>query len=523
MTSQSAPKSQRSKASSSSQAAPKSLRLPATSQSVSKSHRGSSPGRRDEPVSVAASQIVQVALRPDVEVGELADFARADPAFALRILSFVNSPLMGLSKRVEDVRQACTLLGIRGLRNIALSLLVTGLDGGKSANNQQLLGNCLRRAILARDLGRAFGGVDVDTLFTTGLFLDVGLLLAATDQPELAQEVGASPAPWRVTCERAAGLVPHPERGAQMAREYGLSDAIVEALTHHHDPEPPFDRACATVWFAERCAGIFEGGDADMHRRAITEAAKKIGFPDARIDDILTTIPLHVTELARIFDRDIGPQLALDELNSRAHAELSNLNARYEALVHSLESIIAQKAQLEQELLAANARLERLASIDELTGLLNRRALEEALRRDLARADRDGKAFSVLLIDIDHFKSVNDTWGHQSGDAVLSMVGDVLQRSLRTSDVAGRYGGEEFMCLLPATDAAGARVVAERLRMAMLERTVPTNGGFIQVTVSVGIASVTGPGCRTAQESIVRRADECLYRAKAEGRNRVAS
>ncbi len=488
---------------------------------MSKSHRGSSPGRRDQPVSVAAAQIVQAALKPNVEVHELADFARVDPAFALRILSFVNSPLMGLSKQVDDVRQACTLLGIRGLRNIALGLLVTSLDGARAPDNRLLLANCLRRAILARELGRVFGNVEIDTLFTAGLFLDVGLLLAATDQPELALEMGSSPAPWRVTCERAAGLVPHPERGAQMAHEYGLSANIVEALTHHHDPEPPFERACATAWLAERCASVFEGGDADNHRRAAVEAAKKIGFPETQIDDILASVPHNVTELAKVFDRDVGPQLELAELSSRAHAELSNLNTRYEALVHSLEAIIAQKLQLEQELRAANVRLERLASVDELTGLLNRRALEEALRRDLARADRDGKALSILLLDIDHFKNVNDTWGHQSGDAVLSMVGDILLRSLRSSDVAGRYGGEEFMCLLPATDTAGARVVAERLRMAMLERTVPASGGFIQVSVSIGIATVLGPGCRTAHESIVRQADECLYRAKAEGRNRV--
>lgn len=492
-----------------------------TSFGAPKSQRGSSAGKREQPASVAASQIVQMALRADVEVSELVDFARADPAFALRILSFVNSPLMGLSKHIDDVRQASTLLGIRGLRNLALSLLVAGFDNGKSQGNSLLLANCLRRAILARDLGRAFGSVDSDTLFTAGLFLDVGLMLEAKEKPELALEMGASPAPWRVTCERAAGLVPHPERGAQLAAEYGLSEVIIEALTHHHDVEPPFDRTCATAWLAERCASIYEGGDTDTHRRGIGEAAKKIGFPEGNIDAILKGVPPKVAELAKIFDRDVGPQLDIAELSSRAQAELANLNTRYEALVRSLETIIARKQQLEEELRAANARLERLASVDEMTGLLNRRALEEALRRDLARADRDGKALSVLLLDVDHFKKVNDTWGHQSGDAVLTMIGDVLQRSLRTSDVAGRYGGEEFLCLLPATDAAGARIVAERLRIAMLERTVPAAGNFIQVSVSIGIGSVRGPGCRTAYESLVRQADENLYRAKAEGRNRV--
>ncbi|HEY5959729.1 MAG TPA: diguanylate cyclase, partial [Polyangiaceae bacterium] len=334
-------------------------------------------------------------------------------------------------------------------------------------------------------------------------------------------EMGASPAPWRVTCERAAGLVPHPERGAQLAAEWGLSEQLIESLRRHHDTEAPFDKACATVWLAERCAAVFEGGDTETSRRIVAESAKKIGFPETAIDAILTATPSHVLELAKIFNRDVGPQPDIDELKGRAHDELANLNTRYEALVHSLEAIIEQKQQLEQDLREANARLERLASIDELTGLLNRRALEEALRRDLARADRDSKPISVLLLDVDHFKHVNDTWGHPAGDAVLTMIGSMLQRSQRTSDVAGRYGGEEFMCVLPSTDLDGARVVAERIRTALLERTVPSNGKFIQVSVSIGIATERGPGCRTAYDTIVRRADEQLYRAKAAGRNRV--
>jgi diguanylate cyclase len=221
--------------------------------------------------------------------------------------------------------------------------------------------------------------------------------------------------------------------------------------------------------------------------------------------------------------RDVGAQPDQGDPAGRASQELANLNVRYEALVHSLEGIIAQKLILEQELRDTNARLERLASVDELTGLLNRRALEAALRRDLALADRERRAFSVLLLDIDHFKLVNDTWGHQAGDAVLTMVGSTLLQSLRGSDVAGRYGGEEFMCLLTATDPAGAHVVAERLRASLLDSTVQVRDASIQITVSIGIASVCGPGCRAALDTIVRRADELLYRAKAEGRNRVVS
>lgn len=471
-------------------------------------------------MSVAATRIVQAALKPDVEVADLAEFARVDPVFALRILAFVNSPLMGRSKRIDDVRQACTVLGIRGLRTIALGLIVASLSPPAS-QRPHLLGNCLRRAIVARELALASAGVDADALFSVGLFLDFGLLLTAADDPDLAADIGGSPAVWRVTRERAAGIVPHPERGAQTAAEYGLTDTLVDALRHHHDLEPPTQTASVIAWLAERVAAVFEGGDPEFLTRQLNDAATKVGFQVSKLAAILPKIPSQVVELAKVFDRDIGLQVDLETLRGQAQTELASLNAQYESLVRSMEVIIARKETLEVELRAANARLERLASIDELTGLLNRRALEEALHRDLARADRAQTHISVLMLDIDFFKAVNDTWGHQSGDQVLSMVGELLRGSLRVSDVGGRYGGEEFLCILPATDEPGARIVAERIRGTVHQQSIPCPQGEIRVTVSIGVATVLGSECRTAADAIVRLADERLYRAKSEGRNRV--
>ncbi|MBN1607649.1 MAG: diguanylate cyclase [Polyangiaceae bacterium] len=478
------------------------------------------PTRRATPVSVAATQIVQAALREDVSVAELGKLAAADPIFALRVLAFVNSPLMGLRRRVDDVVQAASLLGLRGLRNIALSLVVAGF-AGRSPGATLLLANCVRRAIAARHIGRALRGVDADLLFTTGLFLDVGLLVAPGDQIELAQQIGASPATWRVTRERAAGLLPHPQRGADLARDYGLADNITEALLHHHDADPPSERSMAAAWLAERCAGVFEGGDLEYHRARALQGGQRLGLDAKTVEGVLGSLPQEVAAFGTMLDQDMGEQLDLEALRSRAREELVQLNAQYESLVRALEDTIANQERLEQELRRANDRLERLASTDELTSVLNRRALEEALRRDLARADRDAKPLSVALLDVDHFKAVNDTWGHQTGDAVLAMVGRSLKDSLRVSDVIGRYGGEEFLCILPATDSGGALVVAERLRRVLCEQAVPTPAGTVHVTASFGVATATGPGCRNALSSIVSRADACLYRAKQGGRNRV--
>lgn len=163
--------------------------------------------------------------------------------------------------------------------------------------------------------------------------------------------------------------------------------------------------------------------------------------------------------------------------------------------------------------------LARLARYDTLTGLLNRRAVLERLEDWLRHVQRYGGQFCVIMLDLDHFKQVNDEYGHQVGDHVLAQTADVLRKGVRQTEVVGRYGGEEFLVVLPHTDRKGARVVAERIRSRM-EKTAMDNGrgGTFAITVSLGISAHQR---EDHVDSLVRRADEALYTAKANGRNRV--
>jgi diguanylate cyclase (GGDEF)-like protein len=163
------------------------------------------------------------------------------------------------------------------------------------------------------------------------------------------------------------------------------------------------------------------------------------------------------------------------------------------------------------------ALAEARAATDSLTGLPNRRAVQDALKRTIAQAGRTLSPMAVLLLDLDHFKQINDTFGHDRGDAVLAAVGDVLSRSLRTSDFVGRNGGEEFIALLPDTGVEGALEAAEKLRRAIERVTVP--GIDRPVTASVGAAVY--PHTAADAESLLRLADRALYAAKAGGRNRA--
>ncbi|WP_165772274.1 ligand-binding sensor domain-containing diguanylate cyclase [Niveispirillum lacus] len=183
---------------------------------------------------------------------------------------------------------------------------------------------------------------------------------------------------------------------------------------------------------------------------------------------------------------------------------------------HWLEQLVAQRTE---DLVNANAELERLASTDGLTGLLNRRRFDEMALAEIDRAQRYCRPFSLLLVDLDHFKQVNDNFGHNAGDAVLRSAAQRVMESVRTTDVVARYGGEELSVLLPETDEAEALVVAERIRQMIAARPVDHEGREIILTASVG-----GAEYRPADDSVARligRADAALYSAKQAGRNRV--
>lgn len=163
--------------------------------------------------------------------------------------------------------------------------------------------------------------------------------------------------------------------------------------------------------------------------------------------------------------------------------------------------------------------LARQATTDELTGVRNRRSLLETARQEFSRANRYGHPLSMLMLDIDHFKRINDGFGHDVGDKVLKAVADAFRRELRDSDVLGRLGGEEFGVLLPNTSSEGAVIVAERLRARVDALRIAGDWGEdITPKVSVGVACMQGA---TRIEMVLKRADEAMYAAKAAGRNRV--
>jgi diguanylate cyclase (GGDEF)-like protein len=200
-------------------------------------------------------------------------------------------------------------------------------------------------------------------------------------------------------------------------------------------------------------------------------------------------------------------------LASASHRFTINLLLRLAQRLRANNSAVLETSRLRDH-------FERVALFDALTGLRNRRWLDQMLPRFVARSARGGQALSLLVIDIDHFKQFNDSFGHKAGDRVLAVVARVVVDNVRPTDHVARFGGEEIVVVLANTDAKGARVVAERLRekVAKTLLALPDGGSLPTVTISVGLAEL---GASQRPEQLFDAADAAMYRAKQNGRNRV--
>jgi two-component system, cell cycle response regulator len=181
---------------------------------------------------------------------------------------------------------------------------------------------------------------------------------------------------------------------------------------------------------------------------------------------------------------------------------------------------VLEKTRLKNEIGVAQDRITQMAVMDSLTGLHNRRYLFDTLDREKKRAQRYGADLAVCMIDLDHFKRINDAHGHPAGDTVLSEIGKLLLQWARETDLPCRYGGEEFAVILPETSLEGGRMACERLRRMVAQHGFEHEGVALKVTVSIGIALYDKAVEQTVSD-LIKQADEALYRAKKEGRNRV--
>lgn len=278
-----------------------------------------------------------------------------------------------------------------------------------------------------------------------------------------------------------------------------------------------YDLATGRTALGDGVELVCTGPDADLLRD--WEAAEA---PVLSEDATTIVVPLPNGGVAL---RGGDPRLLADPRNVQALQLLGDLVAAVVQNARRLADSNQRTVALEEtrkRLRDQNSLLRELAVVDELTGLHNRRFFERRLAYEMDRFERYRHVLSVIVFDVDHFKRINDAHGHGAGDAVLRQIAQVARQTVRRVDTLARWGGEEFVVLLPDTAAAGAAIAAERLRAAVERAEFVVAGVRVPVTISVGSAA-TDPASKADAAALVKAADGAMYRAKHDGRNRAVS
>jgi len=489
------------------------------------------PSREVPTPPAGAALVIKAAGDQDVSLAALAKLIEKEPGLTTALLRLANSAAYGNGRAIRSVSQAALFLGARTIRNIAVSHVLRAMTAKIDTGGLDLMTfweDSLRRACAGLVLARHAGFEDPSEVFTVGLIQDLGVLMAAVSFPEhglALQGLRDRPSYERLVRERDLFGRTHSEIFVGLAREWGLPEDLVDAVGHHHEDAPVVvhrrtARLAALARAADAIADVTQTGAAGetvLRARRIVDAleSREPLSLDWLIDETAWEMAAQSGEL----DIRVEQQPTYDELMEKANAALLNISLSYEELTQRLELALAEKEELAKKLKASNEALRRLATIDPLTGVGNRRYFTESLERVMTELARSGRPLTILSLDLDHFKRVNDAFGHAGGDDVLVEVGERLRDAIRATDVVARLGGEEFGVLLPECGEADGKMVAERIRTALGDSPIRCRDGrTVTVTTSIGGITLTR---RVKGDDALKASDEALYRSKDEGRDRV--
>lgn len=477
-------------------------------------------------LSAVALQVLELAREPDVHLRDLTEVLSRDPALAAKVLRMANSPLYGRRREAQNLRQALNVLGLNATITLALSFSLApgGADGQVGPGMDYYWRRAVIAALTARLLGRRLELQSLEELFLAGLLQDLGMLAMDAVYPGRYGPLleGLDSHHELLARERRAFGTDHAAVGAWLMQRWGLPEYLPLAVTASHQRDPaglPADLrhflGCVAV--AAAVAEIYAGDDSAAATRGAAEAARDwLGMQQEDLSAVLEEVAAGLPDMENLFDVQLLQPGQIQGITAQAQELLA---LRQLLLIQQVDEHSARTQQLEQ----ANRRLREEGRRDVLTGLYNRGHLDDVLELEFEQASRQGWPLTLGFVDLDHFKSVNDRYGHAAGDLVLARMAEVLRGQLRAGDLAARYGGEEFVVLLPGVNGATATAVFERVRRA-LERAVPTleDGTPVPVTASIGVAShMDGPLRRAGPQELLRAADAALYAAKRGGRNRV--
>lgn len=461
-----------------------------------------------------AMEVVELCRDEDATVNDLAKLISGDPALVMKLLQTVNTSGFGLGRSVGTVEEATKMLGLKAIQTLALAFCLANSmtdQCGDAFDMEVYWRRCVYSASASQEVARKTKCIDPQEAFVLGLLQDIGVLAMAMTigRPYLQiTKVAGKNHSALDRFERSNLAVSHAVVGAMLAHRWKLGSTLVNAIRYHQEPESAPAEYRAVAWCA--CLGSLA---ADLllpdqfamstSARWFEQAQKAFKINQYAGNKVLEDAEANGRHIAGSFNLAPRPKRDMHQILSDANQRLAEL-----AIANQLN---ADKLQIESE------QLRRRADRDALTQLANRQVFDTFLDEQLALPQTVG----LLLIDLDRFKSVNDTHGHLAGDAVLRCQARLLESFTPSNGLAARYGGEEFALVLPGMEMQEIAQLAEAIRRARAD--TPANiraDQTLSVTLSGGIA-IRAQGDPTTPHEMIHLADQALYAAKTGGRNLI--
>lgn len=482
-------------------------------------------GNFPSPPSIAQA-ILALAKNPDAKLDQVAAVIGKDPAIAAKVLRIANSPLYAQRRQCASLRQALMVMGLDSVLTLCLGFSITAsLRAAKShgIDYPAYWRRSLLAALAARCVCEALEFARTEDVFLAGLLQDIGIVALDRAQPTFYAKLAANAAHYeRIGYERAELGEDHAELGAWLLAEWQLPDNLVVATRYSHRPEAgPTEgdpgRFVRCIALGSDLADALLGAEHVAALQLVYERAHTLTGLDAMQMSVVVERVLTLSqEIGDLFDTRLLSVEDIIELTEDAQSLLADRNLSTIQEMDVLRASADQLAARTEELAAAGTR-------DSLTGVYNRGYFDERFAAEFAAAVRDDKPLALLFIDLDHFKQINDRFGHQAGDEVLRSVCGHLRQAVRSSDLVARYGGEEFVLLLPGATAVAATGLGERLLATLRTSAHSFNDQKVVVTASIGLAVHAPQSAFASASALLGAADAAVYAAKHGGRDRLVA
>ncbi|MFN3193250.1 MAG: diguanylate cyclase [Aureliella sp.] len=452
-----------------------------------------------------AAKLLEISSRSDFDIDEIRRTLSADPKLSARLIEYCNSPLVGAQRRISSLEQATVVLGMRTVRLLSLSFSLMDTRGGSEFDFDGYWRSSLANAIAAKVVAKQ-QGEGGDEAFLLGLVANIGTVCFGVTKPaELNSLLETSPEPTTEEEVETFGVNRY-EVASALLQKWSFPTEMTETLDKLATGTEGND--CSIVTLANLISNMIlsDGSEADRLTKVKSFASDSLQIDDEAFTGIMEEVFSEWSNHESLFQFDPLAISSLTQLETQAKSAMVQISL---GLEHEI-----QQASAEVD------RLQECAYTDALSGVNNRKAYEELLPDQLTNFRDRTESFGFVAVDIDHFKRVNDTYGHAAGDEVIRSVAEVLKDASNGPCEVFRYGGEEFVFIAPANDQDELRAFADEKRKQIESTPVQSGDLHMSVTASFG-CSFAAEGNYDSIGQLFDQADKALYAAKQNGRNQV--